>query len=236
MPDLGYSTNGGYRARRRLRFGDAGLRNCESGYGFGDSKNERRWHLQPAGGRDGFLGTGSDTILSQIAAEALGIPVENIIVYSSDTDMTPFDVGAYASSTTYVSGNAVLDVAKVKASIRRAAAALFEIDEELVEVTDGCVKNLQNGKTLTFAELCTLCFYGANQHQICETGSYVGDELPIPFMATFIEVEIDLKTGKITPIERSASLIAAPPLIRRSRKGRSKGRLFKPWVPLCSKS
>ena len=148
------------------------------------------------------LGTGSDTILSQIAAEALGIPVENIIVYSSDTDMTPFDVGAYASSTTYVSGNAVLDAAnKVKASIRRAAAALFEIDEELVEVTDGCVKNLQNGKALTFAELCTLCFYGTNQHQICETGSYVGDESPIPFMATFIEVEIDLKTGKITPIE-----------------------------------
>ena len=148
------------------------------------------------------LGTGSDTILSQIAAEALQIPVEKIIVFSSDTDVTPFDVGAYASSTTYVSGNAVLDAAKkVKASILRAAAGIFETDVEKVEVIDGCVKNLTDGKTLTFAEFCTLCFYGANHQQICETGSYVGEESPIPFMATFMEIEIDLKTGKVTPIE-----------------------------------
>ena len=53
------------------------------------------------------LGTGSDTVLAQIAAEVLGVPPERIIVYSSDTDLTPFDVGAYASSTTYLSGEAV---------------------------------------------------------------------------------------------------------------------------------
>ena len=53
------------------------------------------------------LGTGSDTILAQIAAEVLGIPLDDVIVYSSDTDFTPFDKGAYASSTTYISGGAV---------------------------------------------------------------------------------------------------------------------------------
>jgi putative selenate reductase molybdopterin-binding subunit len=47
------------------------------------------------------LGTGSDTILAQIAAEVLGVPLDDIVVYSSDTDFTPFDKGAYASSTTY---------------------------------------------------------------------------------------------------------------------------------------
>ena len=52
------------------------------------------------------LGTGSDTVLAQMAAEVLGVPVEDIIVYSSDTDFTPFDKGAYASSTTYISGTA----------------------------------------------------------------------------------------------------------------------------------
>ena len=46
------------------------------------------------------LGTGSDTALAQIAAEVLGVRVEDMIVTSSDTDTTPFDVGAYASSTT----------------------------------------------------------------------------------------------------------------------------------------
>ena len=53
------------------------------------------------------IGTGSDTILAQIAAEVLRFPIQKIIVLSSDTDLTPFDVGAYASSTTYVSGQAV---------------------------------------------------------------------------------------------------------------------------------
>ncbi len=58
------------------------------------------------------LGTGADTILAQIAAEVLGTPVEDIVVYAADTDMTPFDVGAYASSTTYVSGMAVKKAAE----------------------------------------------------------------------------------------------------------------------------
>jgi putative selenate reductase molybdopterin-binding subunit len=53
------------------------------------------------------IGNGSDTILAQIAAEALRVPVERISVVSSDTELTPFDSGAYASSTTYVSGSAV---------------------------------------------------------------------------------------------------------------------------------
>ena len=54
------------------------------------------------------LGTGSDTVLAQMAAEVLGVPTEDILVYSSDTDFTPFDKGAYASSTTYISGAAVI--------------------------------------------------------------------------------------------------------------------------------
>ena len=50
------------------------------------------------------LGTGSDTVIGQMVAEVLGVPLEDVIVYSSDTDFTPFDKGAYASSTTYISG------------------------------------------------------------------------------------------------------------------------------------
>lgn len=70
------------------------------------------------------LGTGSDTILAQIAAEELGVPVDRVLVYSSDTDFTPFDTGAYASSTTYVSGNAVLRAAReVRRQILEVAAA-----------------------------------------------------------------------------------------------------------------
>ncbi len=48
------------------------------------------------------IGTGSDTILAQIAAEVLDVETDRIIVVSQDTDVTPFDTGAYASSTTYI--------------------------------------------------------------------------------------------------------------------------------------
>src|SRR4029078_880723 len=62
------------------------------------------------GGTD--IGTGADTQFCQIAAAGLGVPMEKIIPYSSDTDMTPFDPGAYASSTTYISGRAVEKAAR----------------------------------------------------------------------------------------------------------------------------
>ncbi len=72
------------------------------------------------------LGTGSDTALAQIAAEVLGVRVEDVIVTSSDTDTTPFDVGAYASSTTYISGTAVKRAAeKVAERVKERAAIIF---------------------------------------------------------------------------------------------------------------
>ena len=75
------------------------------------------------------IGTGSDTILAQMAAEQLGVPVEDIIVYSSDTDFTPFDKGAYASSTTYISGGAVLKAAQnVREQMLAHAAKMLKVD------------------------------------------------------------------------------------------------------------
>jgi putative selenate reductase molybdopterin-binding subunit len=69
------------------------------------------------------LGTGSDTVLAQMAAEVLGVPLEDMIAYSSDTDFTPFDKGAYASSTTYISGTAVVKAAQQVAERIRIRAA-----------------------------------------------------------------------------------------------------------------
>lgn len=58
------------------------------------------------------LGTGSDTILAQIAAKALNTSIDRISVYTGDTDMCPYDTGAYASCTTYVTGNATIKSAE----------------------------------------------------------------------------------------------------------------------------
>ncbi len=81
------------------------------------------------------LGTGSDTVLAQLAAEVLGVPTEDILVYSSDTDFTPFDKGAYASSTTYVSGGAVVRAAQIVAEkIRQRAARMLDIPAEAEKI------------------------------------------------------------------------------------------------------
>jgi putative selenate reductase molybdopterin-binding subunit len=78
------------------------------------------------------LGTGSDTVLAQIAAESLGVPLNDIIIYSSDTDFTPFDTGAYASSTTYISGGAVKKAAEqVRAQIFERAALMLGLSRDV---------------------------------------------------------------------------------------------------------
>ena len=78
------------------------------------------------------IGTGSDTILKQIAAEGLGVSNDSISVFSADTELTPFDVGAYASGTTYFSGNAVKE-----AALKMRELVILEGARELgVEVKD----------------------------------------------------------------------------------------------------
>ena len=78
------------------------------------------------------IGQGSDTVLSQIAAEALGVSLENIILASADTDLTVMDYGAYASSTTYITGMGVKRAAEdARRQILAVAADMCETDPAL---------------------------------------------------------------------------------------------------------
>ncbi len=145
------------------------------------------------------LGTGSDTILAQIAAEVLGISVEDIIVISSDTDTTPFDVGAYASSTTYVSGGAVKRCAEaVREQICEVAAEMLEVPrEELILAPGGEIRHSGSGKKVSFAEVAQYSLYGGTLRQIGATGSFSGEVSPPPFTAQFADISVDCGTGKI---------------------------------------
>ena len=147
------------------------------------------------------LGTGSDTILAQIAAEVLCVPVDKIIVYSSDTDITPFDKGAYASSTTYVSGNATKRAAERMANeILKAASEIMDKPIEFLRLEDGKVV-AEDGESLTYSEIQTKLFYTFNQRQLEVTESFVSEVSPPPYMVSFAEVEIDLETGKVDVVD-----------------------------------
>ena len=144
------------------------------------------------------LGTGSDTVLAQIAAEVVGAGTDDIIVYSSDTDMTPFDVGAYASSTTYISGMATKRAAElVRAQIIARAALMLGVDAEMIDLYDGAAWTV-DGQSVTLEEIALSTLHQEGQHQIMADASYVSPESPPPYAAQFAEVEVDIETGQVT--------------------------------------
>lgn len=155
------------------------------------------------------LGTGSDTILAQMAAEVLGVPVEDMIVYSSDTDFTPFDKGAYASSTTYISGGAVRKTAlKVADQIKAHAATMMGLENtDGIELRDRQVF-LPDGASLTLEQVALSSLHQQDQHQIIASASNMSYESPPPFGAQFVELTVDTETGQVT-VERVLMVVDA---------------------------
>lgn len=150
------------------------------------------------------LGTGSDTVLAQMAAEILGVEVDDVLVYSSDTDFTPFDVGAYASSTTYISGGAVIRAAdQVAERIKCRASEMFskrfsgeKIDPNEINLEDRKAI-APNGFTVTLEEIAHDSLHHENQEQIMAVGSYMSPSSPPPFGAQFAEVTVDIVSGQV---------------------------------------
>ena len=149
------------------------------------------------------LGTGSDTVLAQMAAETLGVPIDDIQVYSSDTDFTPFDKGAYASSTTYISGTATVKAAeKVAQRIRERAVMMFA--EAGLEVNPGEVlledrkAIAPSGASFTLEEIALNALHQVDQEQIMGVASHMSPVAPPPFAAQFAEVTVDTESGMVT--------------------------------------
>ncbi len=149
------------------------------------------------------LGTGSDTVLAQMAAEVLGVPTDDIIIFSSDTDFTPFDKGAYASSTTYISGTAVVKAAEQAAErIRWRAAKLLSSQESPLMPEAIRLSNKQafapDGRSIKLSEIALDALHHNDQEQIMGVASYVSPSSPPPFAAQFAEVTVDSETGVVT--------------------------------------
>jgi putative selenate reductase molybdopterin-binding subunit len=148
------------------------------------------------------LGTGSDTVLAQQAAEVLGVRVEDILIYSSDTDFTPFDKGAYASSTTYISGWAVVRAAEQAAErIRVRVAKMLSKDGRTVtadeiKLVDGCGW-APDGRSVSLEDVALNALHHEDQEQIMGAASYMSPVSPPPFAAQFAEVTVDVETGQV---------------------------------------
>jgi putative selenate reductase molybdopterin-binding subunit len=154
------------------------------------------------------LGTGSDTVLAQMAAEVLGVPTDDILVYSSDTDFTPFDKGAYASSTTYISGTAVTQAANIAAArIKLRALKMLSDGMDKIPGTSAYLpEDIQlrdrqafapDGRSISLSNLAMNSLHHNEQEQIMGVASYVSPSSPPPFAAQFAEVIVDIETGVI---------------------------------------
>jgi CO/xanthine dehydrogenase Mo-binding subunit len=153
------------------------------------------FHLQ-VGGVD--IGTGADTAFIQIAAEVLGCDEDDIIVKSSDTDNTPFDYGAYASSTTYISGMAVKKAAEdAKERILDWASRMLDEPVENLETQDGEVYSEESGDSVTLEDVGYESVYGHDDREhILGKGTHSTEESPPPFAAQFVDVTVDEETGE----------------------------------------
>jgi putative selenate reductase molybdopterin-binding subunit len=125
--------------------------------------------------------------------------VDDIIVYAADTDLTPFDVGAYADSTTYISGMAVKKASEtVAARIAVRAARLLDLDEPgAIELRDRRAW-APDGRSVSLSDVALHSLHTEDQEQIMAVASHVSGESPPPFAAQLAEVEVDVDTGQVT--------------------------------------
>ena len=147
------------------------------------------------------MGQGCDTVLTQMAAEILEVPMDKIVLNAADTDVSPYDPGAYASSGTYVTGNAVIIACeKMKKEILASASKLMNKDIDELEYTGEYVE-AKDGTRLTLKEIAIRSVGFEGKNQITTTGTWGGENSPPPFIASFAEVEVDTLTGETNVVD-----------------------------------
>lgn len=150
------------------------------------------------------MGTGCDTILTQMAAETLSCEMDKVVVAGVDTDHSPFDKGSYASSTTYVTGMAVIKACQILLDkMKEYAADLLQVQTDTVAFDGSTFSTTEGSQKITLNELATQSALGIGKVLQGEAthGSPVS---PPPFVAGFAEVEVDPMTGKVSLIQMVA--------------------------------
>lgn len=147
------------------------------------------------------IGQGADTVFTQMAAETIGLTEENIhIISAQDTDITPFDTGAYASRQTYVSGMALKQTAEIfRGKVLDYAAEMLRRPAGELDIQENSIVELATGKHLLSMEQVSLeAFYSLSHsvHITAESTHQCKDNT-FSFGVSFAEIEVDIPVGKI---------------------------------------
>lgn len=157
------------------------------------------------------MGTGCDTILAQMAAECMDCPVEDVAVFGADTDVSPYDSGSYASSTTYVTGKAVEKACMdLRERICAIGAEMLHCDPAEVNFGGKCVR-AADGRTVALADIAYRVQCG-NEVAAQSTATHSSPISPPPFMVGMVEIELDRLTGEVKVLEYDAVVDCGTPI------------------------
>lgn len=147
------------------------------------------------------LGTGAHTALAQIVAEELGLAFDDVSVVHGDTDIVPWDIGAFASHTTFMVGRAAqIAAAEVKKQLLKRAGEQLEVAAEDLEIRDGAIAvRGVAGRRITVRE-CMGPKLGIPAANLVGNGSYTPTK-SYSFAAHFVEVQVDTSTGQIDVLQ-----------------------------------
>ena len=158
------------------------------------------------------MGTGCDTILAQMVAELMDCDVDDVAVFGADTDVSPYDSGSYASSTTYITGQAVVKAcAELKKRICAIAAEMMGCEEGDVEFASTCVRRSGTEQTVSLTDIA----YKAQVNNTTPaeaTQTHTSPVSPPPYMVGMVEIELDKLTGAVTILDYMAVVDCGIPI------------------------
>lgn len=159
------------------------------------------------------MGTGCDTILAQMAADCLDCDMKDIAVYASDTDVSPYDSGSYASSTTYVTGMACVKACNaLREKILATGATMLETTPDAVDFDGQKVFLIENPDKFVTRKAVAYKGQCGSNNELAVTLSHSSPVSPPPFMAGAAEIALDPETGKVDLLDYCACVDCGTPI------------------------
>ena len=155
-------------------------------------------------------GQGHETTFSQVVADKLGVPFENVEVVHGDTDKGPFGMGTYGSRSIAVGGSAImLACDKIIEKGKKIAAHALEAAESDIEYDGGTFSVAGTDRSMSMGEIAFTAYVPHNYPEglepgLDETGFYDPANFTYPAGTQICEVEIDPDTGEVEIVKFSA--------------------------------
>ncbi len=156
-------------------------------------------------------GTGTVTLIAQIAAEVLGVSIDDVHMHTTDTRTTPFETNVNDFSAFYSNGGAVKKAAEqIRRQVLSVAGRMLNAMPETLKMSSGIIKTVQ-GQQVSITQVAAHSLYVENR-QIMTTSSWKMGSIPMTFAAQGVEVEVDFETGAVRVLKAISAVDVGNPI------------------------